>query len=152
MIISIISFIVAGAIIVFDQLSKFLIYGTASRSIIGNFLWFESTLNKGAAFSILEGKSWILITISSIACIVLIWAILSKKHFTSKPEKILLGVIFSGTISNLVDRIIFGGVRDFISFRFIHFAIFNIADVAIVLGVIVLAIYILIKSIKKDKK
>ncbi len=152
MIISLISTLVAFVLIVLDQVSKFLVFGTPTRSIIGNFLWFESTLNTGAAFSILEGKSWILIAISSIASIFLLWAMFSRKHFCSKPEKILFGVIFSGTISNLIDRIFFKGVRDFISLRFIHFAIFNIADVAIVFGVIILAVYLIVQSIKKEKK
>lgn len=151
MIISVVSLIVSFALLIVDQISKILVFGTASRSIIGNILWFESTLNTGAAFSILQGKSWILITISAVACVALTWAIFSKKHFTSKPEKILFGVILSGTLSNLLDRVIFGGVRDFISLRFIHFAIFNIADMAIVFGVIILAIYLLAKSVKKVK-
>ncbi len=152
MIVSIISIIVAVAITVFDQITKFVIFGQPAHSVIGNFLWFESTLNTGAAFSILEGKSWILIAISAIASVVLFWLVFSKKHFTSKTEKILFGIILSGTFSNLIDRIFFGGVRDFISLRFIHFAIFNIADMAIVFGVIILAVYLLIRSIKKDKK
>lgn len=151
MIISIISLIVAISLVVLDQVTKILVFGTPARSIIGNFLWFESTLNTGAAFSILEGKSWILITISAIACVVLLWIIFSKKHFTSRPEKILFGIILSGTFSNLIDRIFMGGVRDFISLRFMHFAIFNIADMAIVFGVIIVAIYLLVRSIKKDK-
>ena len=152
MLVSFISLLVAFVIIVFDQVSKFLVFGTPARSIIGNFMWFESTLNTGAAFSILEGQSWILITISSIASVFLLWAMFSKKHFRSKTEKILFGVIFSGTISNLFDRIFYRGVRDFISLRFIHFAIFNIADIAIVVGIIILVIFLIAQSIRKEKK
>ncbi len=151
MIIAIISIISAVLVIGLDQLTKLFIYGSPSRSIIGNFLWFDSTLNTGAAFSIFTDMKWLLITISSVASVIIILLILSKKYFKSKTEKILFGVILGGTLSNLIDRCIFGGVRDFISLRFMNFAIFNIADMAIVFGAIILAIYILIKSLKKDK-
>ena len=63
----IISFISALAVIGLDQLTKFLIYGTVARSIIGDVLWFQSTLNTGVAFSMFEGKSWIFIVFSGIA-------------------------------------------------------------------------------------
>lgn len=152
MLISIISFVVALVVAGVDQLTKWLVFGSPARSIIGDFLWFQSTLNTGAAFSILEGNGWVLITISAIASIFLCYIIISRKHFNLKPEKILFGVILGGTISNLIDRIILGGVRDFLYLRFIHFAIFNVADMAIVFGVIILAIYVLVHSIKKDKK
>ena len=79
MITTIIAFVCAAVVIGVDQLSKFLIYGTASRSIIGDFLWFESTLNTGVAFSMFEGKSWIFIVISSVASLVLAAFIIIKK-------------------------------------------------------------------------
>ena len=53
----IIGLVCAALVIGLDQLTKFLVYGSLSRSIIGNFLWFESTLNTGVAFSMFEGKS-----------------------------------------------------------------------------------------------
>lgn len=57
-----------------------------------------------------------------------------------------------GTLSNLIDRIIFKGVRDFIYLKFINFAIFNIADMAISFGVIVLCIFILVYDLKSEKE
>ena len=56
-----------------------------------------------------------------------------------------------GTIGNLIDRIIFKGVRDFIYLKFIDFAIFNIADMAISLGAITLCVYLFILEIKQVK-
>lgn len=132
----IICIISAVLIIGFDQLTKILIYGTASRSIIGNLLWFESTLNTGVAFSMFSGNSIVFFVIACVASLILCYFICSKKWLKGKTERISLGLILGGTISNAIDRIIFGGVRDFIYLKFINFAIFNIADMAITVGAI----------------
>ena len=118
----------AGVIIGLDQLTKILIYGTATKSIIGDFLWFKSTLNTGVAFSMFEGRNWIFIVILTVAALILIYLIINKKIITSKAQKICLGFVLGGTIGNLIDRLLFGGVRDFIYFKFIDVAIFNMKD------------------------
>ena len=145
----IISLICAAIVVGVDQLTKFLIYGTAAKSIIGDFLWFQSTLNSGVAFSMFEGKSWLFIIISAIASIVMIYLIFSKKFLMKHFYKICLGLILGGTIGNLIDRIVFDGVRDFIYF---DFAIFNIADAAIVVSVILFCLAMIIDTFKKEKK
>lgn len=147
----IIGFIVAIVSIVLDQLTKFLIYGTAAKSIIGNFLWFESTLNTGVAFSLFEGFPVIFIIISSIASGLIGCLIISKKYCKGKVTKISLGLILGGTFSNLLDRIMFGGVRDFIYLKSINYAIFNVADMAVVCGVILLCISLIISIIRETK-
>ncbi len=146
----ILGFIVAIICIGLDQLTKFLIYGTVARSIIGEFLWFESTLNTGVAFSLFEGFPIVFIIISSTASVVLGCLIVSKKYLKTKLQKISLGLILGGTFGNLLDRIIFGGVRDFIYLKFINYAIFNVADMAVCIGVGLLVLS-LILSLFKDK-
>ena len=148
----IISFVLSAVIILLDQMTKFLIYGTPARSVIGNLLWFESSLNTGVAFSMFEGKSNIFIVTSLVASVLFIYLIVSKKVFSSKFETIVLGVILGGTLSNVIDRFLFGGVRDFIYFKFINFAIFNIADMAVTIGAILLCVAVMIMTFKKDKK
>lgn len=148
----IISFVLSAVIILLDQLTKFLIYGTPARSVIGNLLWFESSLNTGVAFSMFEGKSNIFIVTSLLASVLFIYLIVSKKVFSSKFETIVLGVILGGTLSNVIDRFLFGGVRDFIYLKFINFAIFNIADMAVTIGAILLCVAVMIMTFKKDKK
>ena len=144
-------YIVAVITLGLDQLTKFLIYGTASRSIIGNLLWFESTLNTGVAFSMFEGKGYIFIITSLIASAIFIFLIASKKFTSSKFEKIVFGMILGGTIGNVIDRIVFGGVRDFISLKFMNFAIFNVADMGITIGAVLLCVYIIVTMFKSDK-
>ncbi len=148
----IIGFVSALAVILADQLTKFLIYGTATKSILGDFLWFKSTLNTGVAFSMFEGNSIVFIVITALASIALIYLILSKKFFIKKSFKICLGLILGGTIGNLIDRIFFDGVRDFIYLKFINFAIFNIADAVIVVTVALFCVFMIIDTFKKDDK
>lgn len=147
----IISFIVAIIVCVIDQISKYLVYGTMSRSIIGNLLWFESTLNTGVAFSMFKNNSSVFIFTSSIASLIIIFFIVNKKIISKKNQKICLGFILGGTVANLIDRIIFGGVRDFIYLKFIDFAIFNIADMAISFGAGFLCLFIVLSEIFDNK-
>lgn len=150
--IMIVSLILSAIVVGLDQLTKFLVYGTATKSIIGNLLWFKSTLNTGVAFSLFEGKSTLFVIVSAVASIVLIYLIFSKKFLMKHSYKICLGLILGGTIGNLIDRIVFDGVRDFIYLKFINFAIFNIADAVIVVSVILFCIFMLIDTFKKEEK
>ena len=145
-------FIVALAVVGLDQLTKVLIYGTAARSILGNLLWFESTLNTGVAFSMFEGKSYIFIITSLIASAAFCWLISSKRFFGNRFEKVCFGLILGGTLGNVIDRFFFAGVRDFISLKFINFAIFNVADMAITIGAAMLCVYIIISMFKPDSQ
>lgn len=137
-------------IIFLDQLTKFLIYGTPAMSIIGNFLWFESALNTGVAFSMFEGMGVVFMITSSLASVLFVYLIISNKWLKSKIEKLSIGLILAGTVSNLFDRILFGGVRDFIYLKFINFAIFNVADMAITIGTILICICLLF--LRKEEK
>ena len=139
------------AIIGVDQLTKFLVYGTATQKILGDFLWFESTLNTGVAFSMFKNNSFVFFIIAIIASIIILYLIISKKYFYKKLEKFSLGLILGGTISNAIDRIIFKGVRDFIYLKFINFAIFNVADMAITIGAILMCISIIFLRNEKNK-
>ena len=148
------SFIVAAVIVGLDQLTKFLIYGTPARSIIGNVLWFESTLNTGVAFSMFEGMQILFVIVAAIASVLFVYLIISKKWLNSKLEKISVALVLAGTIGNLIDRIVFNGVRDFIYLKFINFAIFNVADMAITIGAILLCVAIIFfrKPKEEEKK
>ena len=61
----IMGFVLAFIAIGLDQLTKFLIYGTTTKIILGDLLWFKSTLNTGVAFSMFEGNSVVFIVITS---------------------------------------------------------------------------------------
>ena len=145
-----IAFIISVLIIVIDQITKFCLYGM-SCSLIGDFLWLESTLNTGVAFSMFEGKSIFFFVIAMIASAVMIYLICSKKWLKIKTEKMAIALILGGTISNAIDRLVFGGVRDFIYLKFMNFAIFNVADMAITIGAVLFCVAIIfMRDRKKD--
>ena len=140
-----------------DQLTKYLLYGK-SFSLIGYFLWIESpALNTGAAFNMLNNNILLLVITSIFACI-MIYLIFFEKRIKSHFIKIATSILLSGTVGNIYDRIVFGGVRDFIYFKSINFAIFNFADIFVNVGVYMIVGYIIYftffakKDIKKYKE
>ncbi len=143
--------VIAIATVAIDQISKLLVYGSAPQSIIGDFLWFESTFNTGVAFSLFENGTLFFTIFSGIASIVLIYLLFSKNFLITKFQKISIAFVLGGTISNFFDRLFLGGVRDFISLKFLNFAIFNVADMSIVVGLILLCISIFITIFKEEK-
>ncbi len=147
----IIGFIVAAVVVVLDQISKYFLYGK-SLSLIGDFLWLESTFNKGASFGIMQNATIFFIILSLPAIAIMVYLIITKKYINSKLFKISIALLLGGTIGNFIDRVFLGGVRDFIYFKSIDFAIFNVADMAITFGVILAILYFIIAIIKKDKE
>ena len=147
----IIAFIICAIVIVLDQVTKVCLYGM-SCSLIGDFLWLESTLNTGASFGMLKNGTLFFIIFSIPMIALMVWLIISKKHNFGKFFKITLGILLGGTIGNLIDRIAFGGVRDFIYFKSINFAIFNVADIAITVATIMLVIFFVLELFKKKDK
>lgn len=144
--------IAAVASVVIDQLTKLWLYGSAF-SVLGDFLWVQSTFNDGAAFGLFGGARWFFIILSIPVIAGLIYCLISKILGDSPFLGVTLGLMAGGIIGNVIDRIILGGVRDFIYFKSINFAIFNFADAFICVSVALLAVYLLFcKKHKKDDK
>lgn len=100
--------------------------------IIPNFFNIFYVRNTGAAFSILENNTLLIIVVSVIFIIILDYYIKKEKQFT-KLSVIALGMIMGGIFGNLMDRIIYHSVIDYLSF--FNFPIFNLADIGITVGV-----------------
>ena len=133
-------------IILSDQLTKYII-NLNHTSLINNDLIFFSidyVKNYGAAFNILSGSRIFLSTVSTIITLYLIYFILCKKNI-SNLNLLSYSLILAGTVGNGIDRIIKGYVIDFINLNIIDFPVFNIADISINVGLI-LIIYGLIKN------
>lgn len=128
-------FIISIIILFIDQLIKLIIQNN-NINIINKYISIIYVKNTGAAFSILSGNN-ILLIILSIIVFLLIYYI--SKNYHDILSDISFGLIYGGLFGNLLDRIIYGYVRDYISV--ISFPIFNIADMSIVIGVILLIIY-----------
>ena len=108
--------------------------------------------NKGAAWSIMEGKTWYLVGFPIIILIAAIVYMYTKRN-ESKLLNISLSLLIAGGIGNLIDRIRLKEVVDYIQFDPIDFPIFNFADICVVFGVILLCAYFIFfdKSGEKQK-
>ena len=132
-------------IIAADRISKIFaekLMGEAAKNVITGVISFSYTENTGAAFSILSGMTWLLSAISVIFCVGVIVYWMVKKP-VSKLLCTSLAMIFAGALANAADRIFYGYVIDFIKLDFINFPIFNIADIAITIGAVLLMIYVI---------
>ena len=109
--------------------------------IIPNLLSLIYVKNEGAAFSMLSGYRIALIIISSLAIILGIYAI-TRLYRNNKIIFLAVSMVIAGGIGNLIDRIFFGFVTDMISLSFFP-PVFNVADISVTLGCIILIIYII---------
>ena len=131
-------YILAIVLFVLDQFTKYLVeeYLISTVSILGTFFTLEKVHNIGAAWGILGGSTFFLVLISAIALIVLNEYLRQEKKF-SKISVLGYGLLMGGILGNLIDRILYGYVIDFLSFRFgsYQFPVFNFADMGIVIGI-----------------
>ncbi len=112
-------------------------------TVIKDFFYLRHLENQGAAFSILQGKTIFLVLMVSIVSLAMLYFLIKHKH---KFLRLSLSLILGGALGNLYDRIFSNGsVVDFLEFHFgsYVFPTFNVADVLVVVGTILLAIYIL---------
>lgn len=117
-------------------------------TLIPGFLSLTYAKNEGAAFSILWGNRWFIILITVLILIFLICNVLKERSKIKKYLSLydlIYGLLFGGILGNLFDRLLRGYVIDYISLNLFGycFPIFNIADIAITIGVILMCIYIL---------
>ena len=133
-------------IILIDQITKYLMFFNYKKLVNIDFFLFriDFVKNYGAAFNIFSGSRIFLSTISIFFSIVLIYLLL-RKNSTNIIELHSYSFILGGTIGNGIDRIINGFVIDFINLNFINFPVFNIADVSINIGFI-LVLYLIFKN------
>ena len=139
--------------IALDMVTKYIaitIFKISELEIIKNILYFTYVENRGAAFGILQNQK-IFFVIMTVAVIGIIIAYILRKKPKNKLLLISLGCICGGGIGNLIDRIRFSYVVDFIDLRIINYPVFNIADCFVVVGAVLLSIYILFLSDKEEK-
>ena len=136
--------IVSCAFILLDQLVKLVIRSSIIVGkeifIIPKFFYLTNVNNSGGAFSILSDNTYLLILVGIIA-IIFIYYFLKNKAL-STIEEVSYSLLIGGIIGNLIDRIIFSSVTDYIGLVFgsYYYPVFNIADIGIVVSIIVLII------------
>ncbi|UCB56580.1 MAG: signal peptidase II [Candidatus Omnitrophota bacterium] len=141
-------------ILILDQLSKFIILKNfqpfQSFPVIKNIFHISLVCNKGLAFGLFSGNSrssfaWIIY----VSIVIIAFTLFFYKEFFGKGtakgprqlRQIFLSLILAGAVGNLIDRIRFGFVIDFLDFRI--WPVFNIADSAITIGTALLVLHIL---------
>lgn len=131
-------------LVIIDQITKYL---TVQNIELGEVVEFIPNIvsltyirNTGAAFSILEGQMWFFYIVTTIVIAVLIYYMYTE----ARKDRLLgglLALILAGGIGNFIDRLVLQYVVDMIKLEFMEFAIFNVADSYLTVGVILLFIY-----------
>ena len=141
--------------VLLDQVIKYLIMNNMALhqeiKLIPNFFSLYYLKNTGAAFSILGNKTILLILVS-IFCLIIIKNSIKKLKRTNTLNIISLGIMTGGIIGNLFDRVLYKSVIDYLSFNIFNysFPVFNLADIGITVGAILLIIDLMIEE--KEKK
>ncbi len=146
------------AVLLADQYTKNIVattfvLGGESKPLIPKVIDLIYIRNDGGAWGMLGGYTWLLLSVTIVIMLVCV-ALLFKKGIRDKLMFWAIALILSGGIGNLIDRIFRGGyVVDFLHFTFIpKFPVFNIADIAVVIGAGLLVLYFVIGMIKESKQ
>ncbi len=159
-------FLISLIIIVIDQISKYLVRLKLplyeSLEIFGDYFKLTHVENHGAAFSLSLGdySRWIFIALTLVLSLVFVFMIIKQSKF----QKLYYSFILGGALGNLIDRIIFGKVTDFLDslypripsewnffYSFDRWPTFNVADSMIVIGMILFAFDAIVFENKRKK-
>ena len=132
---------IALAVTVVDQLAKYAVHQTMvlheSILVIPGFFHITYILNRGAAFGILENQRWLFLVMA--LALFLLYGLFRKKLMATPCVYGGAGLLLGGALGNALDRTFFGAVTDFFDFRI--WPVFNVADIGIVVGVVLLLWY-----------
>ena len=133
-----------------DMITKHITMGV-NQPLIDGVVSAVFTWNTGAGWSILSDQTLLLTIFSALLAVALIVLIIFYRP-QSRLFSVGIGLVLAGAIGNLIDRILFGAVRDFIHLDFMSFPIFNVADMLLTFGAIILGIWLVFFWGKKGKK
>lgn len=138
--------LIVAAIAALDQITKYLIMKnlklSESITVIKDFFYIVRVENTGAAMGILQNGRYFLIPVTIVIGTIITFMLMKTESIFLKVS---LSFILGGALGNFIDRVFRGKVTDFLDFYFgrFHFWTFNVADIFIVVGTIMLAVYIL---------
>ena len=147
--------ILVVALVALDQLVKYLVVQNIPLGthvpFLPHILDLTYVKNTGAAFSLYAQHTWILTLISLVMSVVLALALV-KKFFRHPLGRVCLSLVLAGAVGNLIDRAFQGYVVDMFNVLFMDFAVFNVADICLVVGTIGAAAYSLLLADRLEKK
>lgn len=146
----VISLALIAVLIAADQIIKIIVDASLSVGSVvevikfGEFKLFSlmHVRNSGAAWSIMKGKTWFLVGVPLIVCALGIYYMYRQKD-RSRLQLVSLAMLVAGGLGNLIDRVRLHEVIDYIKFEPFNFPVFNFADICVVVGAIMFAVYII---------
>ena len=139
--------VLAVLLILVDQAVKFAVRANIELGWSVPFIPYVMDLtyvrNTGAAFSILQQHTWLL-TLASLAAVLILCRLVMGGFFQNTLGRVSAALVLAGGVGNLIDRVVFGFVTDMFQTTFIDFAVFNVADCCITIGVPLLFLYVLL--------
>lgn len=139
-------YLLAALLVAADQLVKLWVRGNIPLGEHIPFLPHVMDLayvqNTGAAFSSFAGMTWLL-TLVSLGASVAAAVLLARDFLPGRWGRLCLTLILAGAVGNLIDRALLGFVTDMFMTTFVDFAVFNVADICVVAGGGLLAVYVL---------
>ena len=107
--------------------------------------------NRGVAFGMFSGQRWFILLLTCVIAVGLIWFyVMMPKKKEYFPLRVSLVLVLSGAIGNIIDRLFRGYVVDFFEFTFFEWPVFNVADIYVVVGVILLALMLIFVVKEED--
>ena len=157
-VIMLISILIILAAVIADQATKLLVINFLDREesfeLIPDVFRFTYVENRGAAFGMLDSHRWVFMVISTLAIIGLL-IYLFKFAGSNKLLHTGLALVIGGGIGNMIDRVAYGYVVDFLdfcAFPKLWMWVFNVADACVCIGVGLIALYLIIDIVKDAKK
>lgn len=141
---------IAAAVAVIDQITKAIMRTGKFSFRLGNLFAIHPVENTGIAFSMLSGSGIALVIGTALIIAAMAGWLIAKPEVLPKWARTGMWMIAGGGLGNLYDRALYSGVTDFIEPLFVRFAVFNIADIAIVCGAALTAIAIFIDEKRKE--
>lgn len=140
-------------VVVIDQVTKAVVRASLTLNdsipVIDGVFWLTRVRNTGAAFGMFRGQQWLLIGVAFVVLGVIAWTLVRVR-----PESWLvrtgLALVTGGTIGNLIDRVALGGVTDFFDLGW--WPVFNAADVALDVGVVLIGIWLLFSREQRGER
>jgi len=136
-----------------DQLSKIIFTKKLalhqSLPVVKGIFHFTLVHNRGAAFGVLKNQTFLFVFTSFVAVVLISLSLNKYRHKSLSIYTLALSLILAGALGNLIDRILFGYVIDFLDFRI--WPVFNVADSAITVGAALLG-YSILKSKNQNAK
>lgn len=151
--------IIAVIALIADQWLKYWVtinitLSTGEHALIPGVIKLVNIHNKGAAFGLLDNVPWARWAFLGLAAVflIVIIVVLARRVFKSKFANWCLVLAIAGTIGNCIDRLLYGYVVDMFKVEFVNFAVFNVADVILVVSCLLFIIYLFVGDRDEDEE